>query len=147
MLWVRLGGAFLALTLTAAPAWSDPTVVGEPASPSPAAAPLELDPSAAEPADWGSISSVFDALVRHYIELIEFTQRIETEREQRAFEEAAARYERFDEFTRVLVEQRERELEQQFEAEVALYVDKLAFTRDLETERERAGRASSTQSK
>jgi hypothetical protein len=58
-------------------------------------------PPAAEPEDWGSISSVFDALVRHYIELIEFTQRIEAEREQRAFEKAAARYERFEESTHI----------------------------------------------
>jgi hypothetical protein len=135
----------LALTLAATPARSDPHAVAEPASP-PSAAPHEPAPPEDEPADWASISAVFDALVRHYIELTEFTQRIEAEREQRAFDEAAARYERFEEFTRLLTEQRERQLEQEFEGRVAQYIDKLAFTRNLEIERER-GETPSTESK
>jgi hypothetical protein len=134
----------LALTLAATPAWSDPKAQAEPALP-PSVAPMELAPPEEEPADWASISAVFDALVRHYIELTEFTQRIEAEREQRAFEEAAARHERFEEFTRLLAERRERELEQEFEGRVAQYIDKLAFTRNLEIERERG--ASGTESK
>ena len=147
MLWVRRGGAILAVMLVAAPTWAEPIPRAEPAPPTPIAESVELAPQAAEPADWGSISGVFDALVRHYVELIEFTQRIEAEREQRAFEEAAARYERFEEFTRRLLEQRERELEQKFEAEVAQYVDKQAFTRDLQIEHERARVPSSTEPK
>ena len=135
----------MALMLAAAPTRSDPLPVTEP--PPEPAAPLELAPPEAEPADWASIPGVFDALVRYYIELMEFTQRSEAEREQRAFEEAAARYVRFEEFTRLLVERRERELEQEFEGEVAQYVKKQAFTRDLVIERQRAGGASSSESK
>ena len=82
---------------------------------------------------------VFDALVNHYIELMEFTKRIEADREGRAFEEAAAEYARFDAFTRALAAQREQELEREFDTSVALYVRKRLFTQELVADRERAG--------
>ena len=132
----------LAILLAAGPAWSD-----EPASaPSPQPAlPLATAPGTDVPApadehtDWASVSGVFDALVNYYVELTEFTKRIEAEREERDFEQAAARYAEFDAFTRALAEQRERQLEEEFGASVALYVQKLSFTQELVADRERAG--------
>ena len=141
---VPVGVVTLAILLAAGPAWSDEA----PSAPSPQPAlPLATAPGtdapapADEPSDWASVSGVFDALVNYYVELIEFTERIEAEREERDFEQAAARYAKFEAFTRALAAQRERQLEQEFEASVALYVQKLSFTQELVVDRERAGGA------
>jgi hypothetical protein len=122
-------------------AWSDEP----PSSPSlQPALPLTTAPStdvpapADEPSDWATVLGVFNALVDHYVELMEFTKRIEADREERAFEQAAAEYARFDEFARTLAAQREQELEQEFDTSVALYVRKRLFTQELVADRERA---------
>jgi hypothetical protein len=141
MVRVAVGAVTLVISLAAGPAWSDQP----PSAPSPLPAPqLTTAPSrdvpapADEPSDWASVLGVFNALVDHYIELMEFTKRVDAEREERAFEEATAQYARFDAFTRALAEQREQELEQEFDTSVALYVRKRLFTEELVADRERA---------
>jgi hypothetical protein len=140
MVRVAVGAVTLAILLAAVPAWSDEA----PSAPSPQPAPLTTTPSTDVPApadeasDWATVLGVFNALVDHYVELMEFTKRIEADREERAFEQAAAEYARFDEFARTLAAQREQELEQEFDTSVALYVRKRLFTQELVADRERA---------
>jgi len=144
MLRVAVGAVTLALLLAASPAWSEEAPSApqpQPALPLATAPGKDVPPPADEPSDWASVLGVFDALVTHYIELMEFTKRIEAEREERDFEHAAAQYAEFDAFTRALAAQHEQDLEREFEASVALYVRKHSFTQELVSERERAGGA------
>jgi hypothetical protein len=141
MVRVAVGAVTLAVMLATGTAWSDEP----PSSPSlQPALPLTTAPStdvpapADEPSDWATVLGVFNALVDHYVELMEFTKRIEADREERAFEQAAAEYARFDEFARTLAAQREQELEQEFDTTVSLYVRKRLFTQELVADRERA---------
>jgi hypothetical protein len=137
MLRVAVGAVALAISLAASPAWSEEAPSAPPPQP---ALPAEIPP-ADDTSDWASVLGVFDALVSHYVELMEFTKRIEAEREERDFERAATEYVEFDAFTRALAAQREQELEREFEASVALHVQKLSFTQALVTGREGAGGA------
>jgi hypothetical protein len=141
MVRVAVGAVTLAILLAAGPAWSDEAPVAQspqPASPLTTAPSTDVPAPADESSDWASVLGVFDALVNHYVELMEFTKRIEAEREERAFEEAAAEYARFDAFTRALAAQHEQELEQEFDTSVALYVRKRLFTEELVADRKRA---------
>ena len=136
-----MGAVTLAILLAAAPAWSDepPSAPSlQPALPLTTAPSTDVPAPADEPSDWATVLGVFNALVDHYVELMEFTKRIEADREERAFEQAAAEYARFDEFARTLAAQREQELEQEFDTTVSLYVRKRLFTQELVADRERA---------
>jgi hypothetical protein len=136
-----VGAVTLVISLAASPAWSDQPQSApspQPASPLTSVPSTDAPAPADEASDWASVLGVFNALVDHYVELMEFTKRIEAEREERAFEQATAQYARFDAFTRALAEQREQELEQEFDTSVALYVQKRLFTEELVADRERA---------
>lgn len=60
-----------------------------------------------------------------------FTEELISEREQRAFTEAADRYTRATELTKKLALAREQQVQQEFDRAMALYLRKLEFTREL----------------
>jgi 4-alpha-glucanotransferase len=123
---VMVGGILAGLLFVAVPAWSDQ----DPVAPA-------VEPAAAPAVDWSALAREFEATVARYIQLIEFTQRIEAEREQRAFEEALDHYARFEALTERLAAQHEQETEREFEDRVALHVRKQVFTDELLAARKR----------
>src|SRR5262245_31101690 len=76
---VMTGGILAGLLLLAAPAWSQEPV-------------LERNPyliaEAEAGIDWARLAREFEAAVARYVSLLEYTRRIEAEREQQAFDEA-----------------------------------------------------------
>jgi|SoiMethySBSTD1v2_1073268.scaffolds.fasta_scaffold03510_9 hypothetical protein len=118
-------GILAGLLLAAAPAWSDEQ------------APVAQAPSAELAVDWSTLAREFEAAVSRYIRLIEFTQRIEAEREQRAFDEALDHYVKFDAMTASLAAEEAEETMREFEERVALHVRKQAFTDELMATRKR----------
>jgi hypothetical protein len=83
---VMTGGILAGLLLVAAPAWSDEF------APAPVPAP-ELTVTV----DWPRLAADFDAALGRYLNLVEFTRRLEAAREQaeaQAFEQALDRHER-----------------------------------------------------
>ncbi len=118
-------GILAGLLFAAAPAWSD-----EPA-PIPEPAPVQAG------IDWSTLAREFEAAVSRYMRLIEFTRRIEAEREQREFDEALDHYVKFDAMTASLAAEEAEETMREFEERVALHVRKQAFTDELMAARKR----------
>jgi hypothetical protein len=124
---VMMGGILAGLLFVAVPAWCDET-------------PPSATSSSEAAFDWSRVAAEFEATFRRYIDLVDFTRRIEAERDREelaAFEQAMDRYERSLALTELLVVMHEQELEQDFENRVSLHVRKQAFTDELVAARKR----------
>jgi hypothetical protein len=84
--------------------------------------------------------AAFAKAARRYSELLEFTTKLEREREQREFERSAERYAKYREFTLQLEALQELQVEQSFNESIELYLRKQEFTKRLLDQR----RASAT---